>query len=412
MKARIRNSDSGTGNRLDRRRFLWASACAGVSAVAGIGLNGACSGADRVSRKQEQDRLDPDGVKTNLSAALAVPRTKWSMPGRYPGVVAEVSHPRATEGCKPNHANAEIVAAMLASGMKNLTGAKDERDAWSGFFNPTDRIGIKINPTGVKLLSNTHELLRAVIASLESIGVPKSNIIIWDHFEHEMIDADYTSEFYPGIECVGFSYCEFEDGKRIWKGEDRIDENVYYEFDIPGEYTNEKMAGMMMNTGTKSYFPSVLTQRFDKVINIPVLKNYQKMVTNCLKNLAYGVTSNCGRGHAIMNRYIAEVCAFPSVRDKTVLNIVDGFRSCYRGGPVGVARYIWDGNTIWVATDPVAADSTGWDFVFAKQVEVGEAESGELEGRKKENDFLARAENLGLGVYKGGTIDHHKVVLA
>ena len=394
---------------LNRRRFLGAAAAAGAAAAFAPHLVGGmgCSS----DWEQDKETADPDSVRTNISTALAAPRTSYAMPGLYPGVVVEVGHPKATEGSKPNHADAGIASAMLAAGMKSLTGAGDDRDAWAQFFNKDDRIGIKINPTGLKLLSNTHELVRAIIVSLEAIGVPKSNIMIWDHFEHEMVEADYTEEHYPGIKCRGFSYLADEGGRKVWKGSDRMDEAVFYEFDILGEYGSEEQAAWMMNTGARSYFTRILTQEVDKVINVPVFKNYLEMITLCLKNMAYGVTSNCRRGHAIMNRYIAEVCAFPAVRDKTVLNIADGFRGCWNGGPVGVARFVWNANTIWIGTDPVAVDSVAWDFLFEKQVAVGAADPGDLERRKCEHDFLVRAENLGLGIFKSRPIDHRTTLL-
>ncbi len=141
--------------------------------------------------------------------------------------------------------------------------------------------------------------------------------------------------------------------EEIWKGEDRLDKDQYYEFDINGEY-NEEVMPFMINGGTKSYFSKILTEDVNKVINVPVLKNAGTRVTLALKNMAYGITSNTGRGHKIWSRYIAEVCAFAAVRDKTVLNIVDGLRGCYEGGPGAVARYIWNANTVFASTDPVA----------------------------------------------------------
>ena len=62
-----------------------------------------------------------------------------------------------------------------------------------------------------------------------------------------------------------------------------------------------------------------------------------------------------------------------------------------------------------IATDPVAADKVGWDFIFKKRVEQGIAQAGDLEHDRKTYDFLARAENLGLGVYSGKPIDHRRI---
>ena len=122
--------------------------------------------------------------------------------------------------------------------------------------------------------------------------------------------------------------------------------------------------------------------------------------------MAYGVTSNTGRGHQIWSRFIAEVCAFPPVRDKVVLNIIDGLRGCYEGGPGAVARYIWNAKTIWVATDPVAADRIAYDTIFAKREAEGVLAENEVAYREYYLDQLVRAERFGLGVYEKDKIDY------
>jgi uncharacterized Fe-S center protein len=70
---------------------------------------------------------------------------------------------------------------------------------------------------------------------------------------------------------------------------------------------------------------------------------------------------------------------------------------------------MWAHNGIMVSTDPVAIDSVGLDYILAKQIEMGVVKPEEKEDVIKKHDFLARAENLGLGVYKGRDIDHRKI---
>ena len=395
---------------ISRRRFMQAAVAAGAVAVvpAGMAVN---SCAPSGLQEDKPEPRDPDAVATNISSALAVPKTEISMPGPFPGRVACVTHSGVTKGQKPNHGEPQAVAAMLAAGMKELTGEKDPRDAWARFFQRGDRVGIKVNPVGGKLLSNTHELNRAIINSLVEIGVSSSDIVLWDREEDLLYDAGCTPENYPDIRCSAMCYLEEEDGKKVIKGKDRIDKNVYYEFDIEQQY-DEYFTPYMINTGRRSYFAKLVTEEMDKIINVPVLKNSGPMVTLCLKNLSYGSTSNCRRGHQIMNRYIAEVCAFPPLRDKVVLNIVDGLRGCYEGGPAANAQYIWQSNTIWAATDPVAADAVCWDLIAQKRIEKGIATQEQVEEGKKQFDFLVRAENLGQGVFKSREIEHRTSKLA
>jgi hypothetical protein len=387
---------------LNRRRFIQGTAIAGAAALGTKHLYAASQPA-----ATQQKRPDPDSIHTNIEAATAVPRTEQSMPGKYPGVVAEVYHPEAVEGFKPN---AEAAAAMLAAGMTLLTGDAKVEDAWSRFFSPSDRVGIKVNPVAGRLLANSHELTKAIIDALQTIGLPKENIVLWDRRQEQLKECGFTEENYPGITIIGTEYMEKEGDNEVWKGEDRLDKDVYYEFDIVGEYDEEIMP-YMINGGTKSYFTRIITQMVDKVINVPILKNAATSVTLALKNLAFGVTSNTARGHNIWSRYIAEVCAFPPVRDKVVLNIIDGLRACYDGGPGAVARYIWNAKTVWVSTDPVAVDHIGWEKIFAKRIGEGVAWEDERDKRDTYLDQTVRASKLGLGIYDRSKIDHRTLVL-
>jgi hypothetical protein len=399
---------TGVSGRFNRRGFLQAAVAAGAAVFASG--TAYCNKASQEAEKKPEPR-DADSVVTNISTALAVPKKETSMPGPFPGVVAEVTHSGATKGRNPNHCDPEAAAAMLAAAMSSLTGEKDVRDAWARFFKPGERVGIKVNPTGGKLLSNTHELNHAIISSLEQIGIKRSDIVIWDREEDLLFDAKYTPENYPGVRCAGMCHLAEENGKKVIRGMDRIDENVFYEFDIEQEYDGD-IAPYMLHTGRRSHFAKLVTEELDKIINVAVLKNMGPTVTLCLKNLSYGSTSNCRRGHAIMNRYIAEVCAFPPLRDKAVLNIVDGLRGCYEGGPAAQAHYIWGADTIWAATDPVSVDSVCWDLIASKRIEKGIATHGQVEEGRRKYDFLVRAENLGLGVFKSREIEHRITGLA
>jgi hypothetical protein len=395
MSAKRTNKD-----KMSRRGFLGSVAAVGGAMAAGGNIA-------QAQDKPKPPPFDIDSVASNLADAMKVPRTENSMPGKFPGVVAEVFHSQSVVGAKPD---ATIARQMLDKSMLALTGAASVKAAWQMFFTTKERIGIKVNPIGGKLLSNSHALNQAIIASLEEIDVPRSNIVLWDRREEQMKECGYTEENYPGIKCIGTEYMVKDGEEEIWKGEDRLDKDQFYEFDIVGEYPEEVMP-YMINGGTKSYFSKILTQEVDKVINVPILKNAGTRTTIALKNMAYGITSNTQRGHKIWARYIAEVCAFAAVRDKTVLNIVDALRGCYEGGPGAVARYIWNPKTVMASTDPVAIDHIGWELIFAKRVEEGIAEAEDINKRDEFNDFAIRAAKLGLGVYDREKIDHRKIEL-
>jgi uncharacterized protein (DUF362 family) len=128
----------------------------------------------------------------------------------------------------------------------------------------------------------------------------------------------------------------------------------------------------MINEGEESYFTKIVTKELDKIINIPILKNAGANVTLCLKNLAFGCISNTSRLHAkFWNQTVAEVPAFPPIRDKVVLNIVDGIKGCYNGGPGANPQFFTYYKDILIGTDPVAVDRVGYDIVIKKRIEMG-----------------------------------------
>jgi hypothetical protein len=397
--------NSEGAKKLNRRKFIGGVAAAGGAAIIGSKVEKvfACP------RKMYQDskKFDIDSVTTNLKENLKPPASELSMPGLFPAAVCEVHKAGAIAG---NSATAEAAAAMLDAGMLNLTGEKTAELAWKKFFQPKDRIGIKVNPLAGRLLANDHQLVAAVIANLESIGVAKENICIWDRREEDLKETGFTEENFPGIRCTGTEFKVDENGNEVWKSKENLDEALFYEFDIFGDYKEEWLSHQV-NGGTKSYFTKTLTHDLDKVINIPVLKNWDESVTLSLKNMAFGTTSNTIRAHRIWHKYIAEVCAFPAIRDKTVLNIVDGLKGCYEGGPSPAARYIWRPETIWLGTDPVAVDHIAWDTVINKRIAEGIVPPEEKAKENQLLDQLVRAEKLGLGVYDRNLIKHQKIQL-
>jgi uncharacterized protein (DUF362 family) len=158
----------------------------------------------------------------------------------------------------------------------------------------------------------------------------------------------------------------------------------------------------MVNTGKFSYFTKIITKEVDKIINIPILKNAGGSITNALKNLAFGSVSNTGRLHAgLWNDTCAEVCAFSPLRDKVVLNISDGLRGCFNGGPAANAQFICNYNTLLASSDPVAMDRVGYDIIAEKRI----AEGIQKKAAPESLTFLAMATALGLGISDKSKID-------
>jgi uncharacterized protein (DUF362 family) len=370
---------------ITRRNF-----CKLVS-VGGIGASLFHTNPDKLLA-QTQEKKKP---ATNIADAMKHERKYFSMPGIFPGKVVQVNHDKCVINKK---FDLPSVNAMIKSGMLNLTNVKNISDAWRMFVTPQDRIGLKVNPVAGALLSTSAEVVRAIIQQLEEAGIPKKNISIWDRREFEMHEVGFTKNNFPGIEIIGTERKDdkgsFYDANKVLYSEQMIDKNWYYWADTEEKYDAETLP-YMINEGKYSYFSNIVTQKVDKIINIPILKNAGPTVTLCLKNLAYGSVSNTGRLHKqLWSDTCAEVCAFPPLRDKVVLNIVDGIKGCFDGGPGVNEQFITEYKTILVGTDPVAVDRIGYEIVLKKRL----AEKIQKEESPRGQEYLKLAENLKLGI--------------
>ncbi len=331
---------------------------------------------------------------TNIADALKYERTEDSMPGKFPGKVVEVNHSNCTNANKIIY---EAAYDMVAKGILSLTGEDNLKDAWLKFVSPKDRIGLKVNPVAGPQLSTSVEVTQAIVKQLEESGIPRSKIIIWDRREEQLFEAGFTHENFPGIKIIGTERPEngsmYDDNGKLHSLK-MIDTTWYYWADCEDKYDSATIP-YMVNEGKYSYFTKIVTEMVDKIINVPILKNAGPTVTLCLKNLSYGSITNTGRLHKqLWAETCAEVCAFPPLRDKVVLNIVDGIKGCFNGGPGANPQFFCEYKTVLIGTDPVAVDRIGYDIVLRKRISEGVQKEENPRGRI----FMELAQNLNLGI--------------
>jgi hypothetical protein len=349
--------------------------------------------------------------KTNIEDALKVPKTKWSLPGPFPGRVVEVADPKAMPDGKADPA---VVAAMVEKGITTLTG-RNLKESFPLFFTKVDVVGIKVNPVGPGLINTRPEVVEALIAWLESSGLPRHNIIIWDRFDYMLKDAGFTAERFPGIGIEGLQTMDEDaasgktqdnskwlrpDGTHV--SVDNFDQDVYYWADVEGPKDLPYLNQHVFN-GKFSYFGKLLTKKLTKIINAAAFKNTGNAISMATKNIGYGAVCNTNRLHRPMFLDVCvEVPAFPPVRDKMVLNLTDGLRAQYEGGPDSNAKFAWLYNTIFFATDPFALDMVCHNLLVAKRKEMGVA----VNENPRFTDYLRYAEKLGLGIADPAKITH------
>jgi len=332
------------------------------------------------------------------------------MPGPYPGRVVSVKSDKCVDTVT-GRANDEVVREMMARGMRTLTGAGTTPDAWRRFFEPSDVVGIKVNCGGYPFCVSAYEIVADVVRQLTGIGVPVSRIYVYERFQSQLDEVDYAPHLPQGVQIVA--------AERANRNVDNggYDPATYLEADLFGE------------EDTRSNMMRLVSRSLTKIINIPNMKDHGATgVTGCLKNIAYGSFSNVARTHQRGKSHtysvVGTLAAVEPLRSRTVLQIMDGLRGVWHGGPFArTTRYVFYPRQILFGTDPVAIDRLLLDVIEEQRrahgaISIWDRSPGSLkidDTRARDADpnvniiirepgHVEYASTLGLGVYDRGRI--------
>ena len=385
---------------MDRRTFVKAS-CVGSASLFLDGLDPRTFG----------DVTLPPPPAINVAHGVKPAQSALGMPGLFPGRVVEVTD---SSSIVRNRVSQTVVRAMIERGMKELTGEHSVAAAWAKFVEPSDIVGIKINPSGAPACCSSPEIVREIINGVQSAGVPVGNIVIYDRYEYEIDVGSYQALLPPGVRVVGIQDGLVDAG---------YDANVYCQATFFGEWEN------------RSYMASIVAHGLTKIINVPTMKDHSASgVTGCLKNLGYGTFNNVARSHrspySFTDPLIAVMCSVEPLRSKAVLHIMDGMRQVWHGGPLTqVQNFIHQAGLLYFGTDPVAIDTVELEAIEKKRREEGApsvwehnadsitSNNHEFYHDAKKNLFyrrpghIASAGKLGLGVSELKRIDHNQISL-
>ncbi len=386
----MRYRSMNTNTEMSRRDFVKVAGASAAAATAmSIGMPALGQG-------------KPPEVETNLGDFLKVPKTKHSLPGPFPGRVVQVVDRRSLVG---DTFDAKVIREMVTSGIRKLTG-KDLNDSFRLFFEPSDIVGLKVNPVGPPLINTRHEVADAVIGWLADCGLPRRNIVIWDRFDYMLKDAGFTPDRFPGIHIEGLQTMD-ENGNR-WRDAsgnhvsiENFDKDVYVFAkgvvgkNVQGYKDDEFYLNQHVYNGEYSYFGKLLTKKLTKIVNLAAFKNTGQAVSMATKSIGFGSLCNVGRLHApLYLRTNTIVHAAPVIRDKLVLNIIDALRGQYDGGPDKNEQFVYPNHSLYFATDPFALDMIGHRHLAAKRKEMG----GTVNEHPRYTEYLSYAQQLGLGV--------------
>lgn len=83
------------------------------------------------------------------------------------------------------------------------------------------------------------------------------------------------------------------------------------------------------------------------------------------------------------------------------MNICDGLRGCFNGGPGADPKFICNYNSILIASDPVAIDRIGYDIIAERRITEGLQKAA----TPQVLTFLTMSTDLGLGISDKEKID-------
>ncbi len=405
---------------VSRRRFLAASA-ASVPLISGASASAA------------PQSPSPIG-KTAHHGGDGKPPSKLAVPGLYPGRVVEVKNPRMIRDGRKDR---EAIKASMDLGIKTLTGATDSVEGWKHFFEPGDVVGIKVVPNGQPFSHSSFEIVHEVIDKLKACGVKARDIFVYDRYRTEFMQAGYHKILPPDIRWGGLTPDE--------SGQFGIDYPAFRSDAVAG-YDPDAFVWMdLIPYGEnpkddrlyRSHLGKLVTRTLNKIVAVPVLKDHGSAgVTGALKNMSHGTVNNVDRSHHtpftnVCNQFIPQMASHPIIRNKFVLQIMDGIRGVYQGGPFAweQGKFTWEYNSVFFATDPVSLDHVEWDIIDAKRktrnlppvAAAGKAALDPLnsEGfdvRQPQHIALAGALGLGLFDYRSNkgrrhSIDHRVVLI-
>ena len=326
------------------------------------------------------------------------------MPGPYKGQVVRV-HSNASIDSRSGAVNQKVVAKMLQSGMRALTGDAREEDCWARFVSSQDTVGIKVNCSGAPHIMSSPELVAVIVKNVTSIGVPPERIWIYERFEDQLNMVGYDRYIAPGVQ--------------IWAAEGKLrksllgyDADTYVEVNFFGE------------EDTRSFMARPVSDTFTKIINVPKMKEHQAAgVTGCLKNISYGDFSNMDRSHRFVKTntysFIGTLASVEPIPSRTVLHIMDGLSGVWHAGPFSeYPKFRFYPKQILFGTDPVAMDRTLIDVIEEKRKAEGvpsifdrspthigtDNSNPQFNHYIREPGHVEYASELGLGVYDSSRI--------
>jgi uncharacterized protein (DUF362 family) len=264
-----------------------------------------------------------------------------------------------------------LLDEVLGGPIARAVGEETPVAAFRRLFSESDVVGLKLNCLAGRGLSPNTWLVRRMTAWLREAGVPARNIILWERSGRELGRAGFKVGQGPGGVRVVATENDYDWTPREWG---------------PGG----------------SCFARLLVEDLTALINVGVLKDHDLAgVSVGMKNW-YGVIHNPNKHHdENCAPFVAHLAAYPLIRDKLRLTVIDAVNAQCHGGPARSPRWRWPYRGVLASTDPVAVDAVGWAMIEERRKEKGLPTLAE---EKRAPLWIANGASLGLGVADTGRI--------
>ncbi len=312
-----------------------------------------------------------------------------------------------------NGVNQSVVDNMVQTGLQNLTGKSTWPDIWSQLFGrvhaggyaPGQKIAIKVNLNNSyncyshsNVIDALPQPLLGLIRGMVAAGVQPGDITIYDSIKTiPSYLRDPIVAAYPGVQFVGTNGCPGTiapgHGKNI---------SLAVTFSDPNHYLQTRYLANVLYDATY-------------VVNMPILKRHSGddaiPVTLGFKT-HFGSINRIGGNTGIddLHQYVSvtgsqyrssynplpDIYANPNLKNKTVLTLGDGLFGAFGVGETAqISWSIFGGpaNSLFFATDPVAADCVMVDHIVAQG----------LLSKAHVYDYLLYAQRIGLGICQGNS---------
>ncbi len=262
--------------------------------------------------------------------------------------------------------------AMLGGAVARAAGTASPREAFGRLFRPSDVVGIKVGTLAGPGLSPHPEVAALLAGWLQQAGVAANKIIIWDRTDGELERAGFpVNRSETGVRCLGTNQ-DYDWTPREWG------------------------AG-------GSCFARMLLYEMTALISVGVMKDHDLAgISAGMKNW-YGAIHNPNKQHANgCDPQVAYLAAYPPIRNKLRLTVVDGLVAQCQGGPARSPRWAWPYQGVLASLDPVAIDAIAWKIIEERRHELG---LKTLVEDQREPKWIASAARLGLGENRVEHID-------